>query len=98
MPVSHRHLGFLLFSLRSVTDSAALVYGDKEASSALAAATSAVAAGDQGAAASYFSEATAAAGGGWSQATDAVDDAWDSFTSACKCSTQGQRNMSMLIH
>lgn len=60
------------------------VYGDKTASSAFAAATSAVGAGDNGAAASYFSEATAVLGDGWSQATDNMNDAWTSFTSACE--------------
>ena len=60
------------------------VYGDEKASSALAAATSAAAEGDQGKAASYFSEATAALGNGWSQATGAADGAWSSYTSACE--------------
>ncbi|KAK9895159.1 hypothetical protein P389DRAFT_89279 [Cystobasidium minutum MCA 4210] len=58
------------------------IYGDDSASSALAAATSAQAAGEQGKAASYFSQATAAAGENWSKATNAAGGAWSSYTSA----------------
>ena len=47
------------------------VYGNTQASSALMAASSAAAAGDQGAVESY-----------WSQATEAVGDGWSSYTSA----------------
>lgn len=56
------------------------VYGNDDASSALAQATSAQAEGDQGAAASYFSQATAAIGDGWTRA----NSAWSSYTSACE--------------